>query len=95
MNPPDLSLLPFNQLLQDLLLPANDHTELGVDDLGVELAAHQRGTFVVFDVALVDGFCQFDVLAEALLLEVADGKLVGKGEKVQDSVADVIVLEKF
>ena len=92
MDFPDLSLLPLDQLLQDLLLLPHDRAELGVDDLGVELAAHQSRAVVVLDVAVVNGLCQLDVLAEALLLEVADGELVGKGEEVKDPITDVIIL---
>lgn len=52
MHFPDLSLLPLDQLLQDLLLFPDDGAELGVHDLGVQLAPHQGGALVVFDVAL-------------------------------------------
>ena len=94
MDFPDLSLLPLDQLLQDLLLLSHDRAELGVDDLRVELAAHQGRAVVVLDVAVVDGLGQLDVLAEALLLEVADGELVGEREEVKDPVSDVIILKK-
>ena len=93
MNFPNLCLLSFNQLLQHLLLLADDDTELGVDDLGVQLAPHQRGAFVVLDVALVDRLGEFDVLAEALFLKVPDGKLVGESEEVENSIANVVILK--
>jgi hypothetical protein len=41
---------------------------------------------------LVDSLGELDVLAEALLLEVADGELVGEGEEVKHAVTDVVVL---
>ena len=91
---PDLRLLLLDQLLQDLFLLPDDRAELGVDDFRVELAAHQSGALVVLDVTLVDGLGQFDVLAEALLLEVPDGELVGEREEVKDPVSDVIILKK-
>ena len=68
-------------------------TKLGVDNLWVQLAAHEGGPFIVFDVPLVDWFWQLDVLAESLLLEVSDGKLVGERQEVVDTVAYVIVLK--
>ena len=91
---PDLSLLPLDQLLQDLLLLSHDRAELGVDDLRVELAAHQGRAVVVLDVAVVDGLGQLDVLAEALLLEVADGELISEGEEVENTVSNMIILKK-
>ena len=93
MNFPDLRLLSFDQLLQDFFLFSDDRAKLGVNDLGVELATHQGRALVVLDVALIDGLRKLDVLAEALLLEVADGKLVGEGQEMQDSVANVIILK--
>jgi len=93
VNFPDLSLLLFDQLLQDFLLFPDYRAELGVDDLGVELAPHQGRTFVVLDVALIDRLGELDVLAKALLLEVADGKLVGEGEEVKDAVPNMEVLK--
>ncbi len=95
MNLPDLSLFPFDQLLQDLFLLSDHRAELGVDDLGVELAPHQRGAVVILDVALVDRLGELDVSAETLLLEVADGKFVGKGQEVEDAVPDVVVLKQI
>ena len=89
----DPRLLPKGRLHSSYLFP-NYGAELCVHNLGVQLAAHQGGPLVVLDVALVDGLWQFDVLAEALLLEVADGKLVGKRQEVVDAVANVIVLQK-
>ena len=68
-------------------------TKLCVDNLWVQLAAHEGGPLIVFDVPLVDWFWQLDVLAEALLLEVSDGKLVGERQEVVDTVAYVIVLK--
>ncbi len=93
MNFPDLRLLSFDQLLQDFFLFSDDRAELGVNDLRVELATHQGRALVVLDVALIDGLRKLDVLAEALLLEVADGELVGEGQEMKDSVANVIVLK--
>ena len=52
MDLPDLCLLPFNQLLQDLLLLPDDQAELGVDDLRVQLAPHQGRALVILDVSL-------------------------------------------
>ena len=54
---------------------------------------HECCALVVLDVALIDRLCQLDVLAEALLLEVPDGKLVGKGEEVKDTVSYVVVFQ--
>ena len=88
-----LGLFTFHQLLQDLLLPAHHGTELHVHNLGVQLAAHQSCALVVLDVSAVHGFGQLEILAEALLLEVAHRKLVCKREKVQDAIPNVVVLE--
>ena len=95
MDLPDLSLLPLDQLLQNFLLLPDDGTELGVDDLRVELAPHQGRAVVVLDVAVVNGLGQLDVFAEALFLEVAGGELVGEREEVKDAVPDVVVLKNI
>lgn len=58
-------------LVTHLFLPPYDSCELSVDNVGVKFTAHESGTLIVLDVALVHGAGQLDVLAEALLLEVA------------------------
>lgn len=88
----NLSLLSFDQFLQDFLLFSNNGTELRVHDLRVKLAAHQGCTFIVLDVALIYGLGQLDILAEALFLEVSDGKFVGKRQEVKDAVPNMIIL---
>jgi len=93
MNFPNLCLLSFNQFLQHLLLLAYDDAEFSIDDLRVKFASHQRCTLIVFNVALVNRLCEFYVLAESLLLKVADGKLVRESEKVENSVTNVVVLK--
>lgn len=45
-----------------LLLLLDDNRELCVGDAGVELTAHECGSFIVFDVAHVLCFGNFDVL---------------------------------
>lgn len=50
--------------------------------------------FLVFDFFyLIDITGQLDLFAEALLLKVPNGELIGEGKKVQDIVLDVIVFE--
>jgi hypothetical protein len=78
MNFANLCLLSFYQLFQHLFLLSDNDAELSVDDLGVEFTPHQCCTLVVLYVALVDGLGEFNVLAETLLLKIADGKLVGE-----------------
>jgi hypothetical protein len=50
-------------------------------------------SLVLIKIYLEDGLCELDVFAEALFLEIADGELVGEGQEVEDSVADVVVLK--
>ncbi len=57
------------------------------------LLTHQGGTLVVLDVALINRLGELDLLAETLLFEVPDGKLVGEGEEMEDTVPNVVVLE--
>lgn len=49
-----------------LLLSFNDVRELRVRDPWVELTLHEGGSLVVFDVAQVPSFRDFDVFGEAL-----------------------------
>lgn len=49
-----------------LLLSFNDMRELGVRDPRVQLALHQGGSFVVFDVSQVSTLRHFDVFGKAL-----------------------------
>ena len=86
-------IIYINQRINYLLLFPNNGRKFGINDARIELAAHERGALVVFDVAVVDVLGQLDVLAEALLLEVADGVLVGECEKVQHVVLDVVVFD--
>jgi hypothetical protein len=94
MNFPDFSLLSFNQLFQHFLLLPDNNTELGVDNLGVEFTAHQRGSLIILDVALVNGLGKLDFLAESLLLKVANGKLIGESKEVENSITNVVILKK-
>ena len=55
-----------------------------VADFGDHGALHDGAAFVVFDVAHPTGFVERDVFGEALFFEVADGVVVGVGEKVLD-----------
>jgi len=80
-------------LTDDLLLAMYHRRELGVDDLGVQFAAHERRSLVVLDEAIVGSLGQADGLREALLAKVAHGKLVGVGEEEVDAHAHVVVLQ--
>ena len=55
-----------------------------VADAGYHGALHDGAAFVVFDVAHPAGFFEGDFFGEALFFEVADGVVVGVGEKVLD-----------
>ena len=55
---------------------------LQVADLGDQAALHDGAAFVVFDVAHPERLFEGDVFGEALLLEIADGVVVGVGEEV-------------
>lgn len=48
------------------LLLLDDDRELGVGNAGVELAAHEGGALVVFDVAHIFGLGDLDVLGKTL-----------------------------
>ena len=89
----ELVLASLDELLEHVALLAQHDGEVGVADLGIELARHERGALVVLDVAVVGELGERDVRAEALLLEVAGGELVGVGEKVKDVMFDVVVLQ--
>lgn len=53
-----------------------------IADLGDHGALHNRAPFVVFNVAHPARFLECDFFGEALLFEVADGVIVGVGQKV-------------
>ena len=53
-----------------LFLFAYNGCEFGVDNTRIQLATHQGGAFVVFDVAVIDRFRQFDFFTKSLLLEI-------------------------
>jgi len=55
---------------------------LEVADLGHHATLHDCAAFVVLDIAHPAGLFKRDFLGEALLFEVADGVVVGVGEKV-------------
>lgn len=57
-----------------LFLFPDDRCKFCVYDSWVKVAVHECGPFVVFDVAIVLGFWHFNLLAEALLLEIACNK---------------------
>lgn len=70
-------LLPLlDEFLEHLALLLQHHAQLDVHNVGIELAAHERGALVLFDVAVVGRLGQVDVRAEALLAEIARGELV-------------------
>ena len=51
-------------------------------------------TFIFFDETGVDRFGEFKVFTEALLLEITNSKLIGKGEEVMNSIFNVIILKQ-
>lgn len=53
-----------------LFLPLDDVRQLCVGDSGIELTFHQRGSFVILNVAEVATLWHFDVFGEALGLNV-------------------------
>ena len=93
MNLPDLLLLLHHQLLQDFLLFPHHSRELNIDNLRIELAAHQGGSFVFFNKPSVDRFREFEVFTEALLLEITNSELISKCEEMMNSIFDVIILQ--
>lgn len=82
-----------DQLLGDLLLLSNHRTELGVDDARMQLAVHEGGADVVFDVACVYGPCNFYIFGETLLFKIANGEFVGVGKKVLNATLSTVVLD--
>jgi hypothetical protein len=57
----------------------------------VQLTPHERGSFIFLDEAKILALRQGDVLREALLLKVANGKFIGICEKMEDIASRVIV----
>ena len=51
-------------------------------------------TFIFFDKTGVDRFGEFKVFTKALLLEITNSKLIGKGEEMMNSVFNVIILKQ-
>ena len=49
-------------------------------------------TFIFFDKTSVDRFGKFEVLTEALLLEITNSELISKREEMMNSIFDVIIL---
>ena len=50
-------------------------------------------TFIFFDKTGVDGFGEFKVFTKALLLEITNSELIGKGEEMMNSIFNVIILK--
>ena len=88
-----LVLSRFDQFFYALALLAQHQRELHVEYARIELAAHERGALVLFDVALIGALAKRDVRAEALFAEVARRIFVRIRQKVQRVVLDVIVLQ--
>ena len=69
----------------DALLLLEQHAAaLEVADLGDHAALHDSAALVVLDVSHPTALLESDLLGEALLLEVANGVVVGVGQEVHD-----------
>lgn len=62
-------------------------------DSRVDIALHEVGAIIIFNHTLPNALMQANTPRETLLLEVADGKVVGIGEEVRDTLSLHMLLQ--